>query len=503
MRRMALCLLLLLAALPVGAQKLRLNVYHTNDIHGWILSRPDPQTGVLVGGAAALANVIKADKGPKLLVDAGDWFQGAPEGSLTRGRALADMFNLLRYDAVAIGNHEFDFGQANLKELIARIRAPALAANIYRERGGRPPFARPWVIKEVDGIKVGIFGLISSNMPRLTFPENYQGLVFRREIDEARDAVQALRKAGATVIIALTHVGFEDPQRGSFEGDQSLAHHVEGIDLIVGGHSHTFLKSPLRDASHGTLIVQAGTGLTVVGRATLEIERKTGKVYYATGTLVELSVDRFGEDEGALKALRVYQREADKILDVVVATAAAALVRDRDAESPLGTWMTDCSRRWAGVDVALQNGGGIRADMPAGPVTLRHLFSIMPFDNRVVKLSMSGKLLLEALDHGVGRNKGMTQVSGASFVYDRDAPSGSRVKDVRVGLSVLQPEAVYSVAAADFMVKGGDGFSALGQAEKKEFTGILVRDVLKWCAQKEGLIRPPALGRIKPKNGRI
>src|SRR5207245_551507 len=122
----------------------------------------------------------------------------------------------------------------------------------------RVDYLRPWIIKERAGIKIGIFGLLTTNMPNLTFPDNISGLKFRREVDEAKEAVKALREQGATVIIALTHVGFESPALGRFEGDQTLATEVKGIDLIIGGHTHTPLKEPVRDATYGTLIVQDG-----------------------------------------------------------------------------------------------------------------------------------------------------------------------------------------------------------------------------------------------------
>lgn len=491
---------LALVLCALSAEGLELTVYHTNDIHGWILPRPasfyerDPSRPI--GGAAAFAAVVKKDKGPKLVLDAGDWFQGTPEGTLSKGRALVDVFNTVPYDAVAVGNHDYDLGEANLRELVAASKVPVLAANVYRQ-AARVPYLKPWIVKEIAGVKVGIFGLITSNMRNLSFARNIAGLEFRREVGEARAAVKALRAAGATVVIALTHVGFEPPDGPSFEGDQTLATEVEGIDLIVGGHTHTALKQPVKDATHGTLIVQAGTTLSSAGVVTLEIDPATKRVVSSRGRLMDLWLDEIGEDPALAAVVARYKDATDQAFSVVLATAAAAMRRDRDRESPLGSWMADCARVWAGADVFLQNGGGIRADLAAGPVTLRDLFNLMPFDNRVVKLTMSGRQISDVLDHGVGMGR-IAQISGARVRYRRSAPRGKRLGEVLVGGKPLDPRGTYTLATLDFLVQGGDGYSVFSSAAKKEYTNTLMRDVLRECALEHPLIEAPAPGRLQP-----
>ncbi|UPT74429.1 MAG: metallophosphoesterase [Elusimicrobiota bacterium] len=244
MKNLIIALLLVPAAR--AAEPIKLRVYHTNDVHGWIMPRPDKfQTNRLVGGAAALAALIAKDTGPKLVLDAGDWWQGTPEGSLTKGEAVADVFNAIGYDAVVIGNHEYDDGADSLKTLIGKIKVPVLSANTYGADGKLVPWVRASIVKEIAGVKVGIFGLTTTNMRRLAFPKNIAGLDFRREVDVAREQVKALKRQGATVIIAVTHIGLEN-EHSKHEGDQTLAREVPGIDLIVGGHSHTFLSRPVQ-----------------------------------------------------------------------------------------------------------------------------------------------------------------------------------------------------------------------------------------------------------------
>lgn len=492
-------LLALLVALPASAaEPIKLTVFHTNDIHGWIMSRPDAkEPAKLVGGFAAAAAVAKAHKGHKLVLDAGDWYQGTPEGTLSRGLVMIDLFNALPFDAVVPGNHEYDFGQANLEKLVKAAKIPVLAANIYRKSDGqRVPWLKPWLVKEIGGVKVGLFGITTSKTPGLSFPEHTDGLEFRREADEAKLAVAALKKLGATVIIAVTHVGVPKPEDPPYEGDQVIAAEVEGIDLIVGGHSHTFLKEPIRDATHGTLITQAGTTLSVLGEATLEIDPVTKKVVASRDRHIDLDISKTGEDPAMLARVRKHQAEVSKVYDQVVATAPAALVRNSDGESALGAWMTDCAREYTGAEVAFQNGGGIRADIPAGPVTRRTLFNVMPFDNRIMNLKMEGEAVKAVVDHGVGMRRIM-QFSGLEVVYSRKKPSGQRVKKIAdEDDGVLEPGEVKTVATLDFMVRGGDGFSPLSRATSQEQTQVLMRDVLIWCAEKHKEVRAPKPGRM-------
>ncbi len=484
----------LLLAAPAAA--VEVTVWHTNDIHGWLMARPakdDPKK--LVGGAPALASVLAGQPGPRLLLDAGDWWQGTPEGSLTHGDVMAEYFNALNYDAVVVGNHEYDAGQDKLKALIPKIKAPVLSANTRDAKSGkRVAWVKPWVIEEVAGVKFGIFGLTTTGMKRLAFPKNIAGLTFRREADEARDAVAELKKAGADVIIALNHVGFEADKGPKYEGDQTIAREVPGIDLIVGGHSHTFLRTAWREPNTGTLVTQAGQYLFAVGKTTLVIDDKTRRVVSSSDVLLDLDPAK-GENEEIKTLVSARVAEVDRVFSVVLATAPEALNRESDRESALGAWMTDCYRARFGGDVALQNGGGIRADLPAGPVTLRSIFNVMPFDNYLVKLTMKGADVRQVIDHGVGQAR-IAQFSGASATARRKAPAGSRLASAFVGGRPLDDAKDYSFVTLDFVVNGGDGYDAFSRASQRVETEVLARDVLRACAEAQKTVVAPPLGRI-------
>lgn len=483
------------------AETVRIAVYHTNDVHGWIQPKPatwyarDPKR--LIGGFAAAARVLQNEKLPRLLLDGGDWFQGTPEAALSSGTAVIDCFNALDYDAVVIGNHDFDYGQPQLESLARRLKATVLGSNIYRTADDkRPDYVTPWLIKDVAGVRVGIFGLITTNMRELSFEESIAGLRFRREADEARDMVRKLKAEGATVIIAVTHVGFMEPGMRVFEDDKFIAGEVEGIDLIVGGHTHSRVTGPVKDPRHGTFLVQAGSYLSQLGLVELAVDRKTGRVVESSGKLIDLWIDEVGEDPAVKELVARYQSEADKSLGVIVATAASTLTRNRNGEAPLGSWFTDCTRAWGRTDVALQNSGGIRSDLPAGPVPIRRMWEIMPFDNHIATLSLTGAQLRDTLERGISGAIAMLQVSGLSLRYRRSAEPGRRLTEVRVNGRSMKDDARYTVTTADFLVQRGDGYAALGQGEGTMLTDVLMRDVLVDCARRAKRIEPPEGGRI-------
>ncbi|HEX4046995.1 MAG TPA: bifunctional UDP-sugar hydrolase/5'-nucleotidase, partial [Elusimicrobiota bacterium] len=425
--------------------------------------------------------------------DAGDWWQGTPEGSLTKGAAVAEVFNAIGYDAVEVGNHEFDNGTASLKDLIGKLRMPVLAANIYGPDGRHVPWTKQRIIKKVDGVRFGIFGLLTTHMNGLEVPGKIAGLTFRREVDEARDQVRALKKEGADVIIAVTHVGFESPDKPPFEGDQTIAREVPGIDLIVGGHTHTTLKVPWRDPAHGTLIVQTGSYLTKAGRATLTIDPATHRVIRSSDELIELWPDRVGEDPAVKAIVDRAEARTGAAFELVVATASAELDRGAGAEeSGLGSWMADCFKEETGADAALLNGGGIRADIAAGPVTVRELFDVMPFDDAVVVVRMKGSLLRSTLDHVIGSPK-IAQIAGMTARFRPLKPRHQRLDAVTVDGAPLDDEKTYSLATLDFIAGSYPEFKS---ALSVKPTGTLARDEMRACAAKQKTVSPPAPGRL-------
>jgi len=472
------------AASPAFSKSISLRIIHTNDIHGWAMSKPDrEEPSRLVGGAAALANFVKREKAkgaPVLFVDGGDWFVGTPEGTITRGKMMVETFNALGYDATVIGNHEYDFGEDTVKDLVSQLKTSVLGTNIIKKSSGKiVDYARPYLIKEVSGVKIGVFGLTTSKMPKLNFPKNIAGLEFRDEVEAAKDMVAVLKKKGADVIVLLSHVGFEGGKRHEkLQGDQTIAREVPGIDVIVGGHTHTPIWKPER--VNGAIIVQAWAYLSHAGVVDLEVDPSSKKVLSSSGRLEKLWVDELGEDKNVSEIVKRYQAEVGKELDEVIGSSEQELVRSYKEEDQVGRWMTDCMRKWSKTDVAIQNGGGIRANIPKGPIALRNMFEVMPFMNFVVSVNMTGKDVLALFDRGVSGEIGMIEISGARFEYDSTAPAGKRIKNAWIGGERLDPEKYYSLSVPDFITEGGDDYDFSRATDKAEHP-TLIRDLLTWC----------------------
>jgi 5'-nucleotidase / UDP-sugar diphosphatase len=472
----------------------RLAVIHTNDVHGWIL--PHMTEDGPVGGFAAFAAFLSRQPKPYLLLDAGDVYQGTPEGTLTKGEAVVDGMGALGYDAAAVGNHEFDDGVDNLARLTEAAGFPFLSANVRdaevsaRRPAGRLDRVKPWILKEVSGVKVGVFGLTSADTPKMSFAKNVADVEFSDEAEAAREAVRELRAQGADVVVALTHIGWEE--------DQALARAVDGIDLIVGGHSHTRLRGARKVG--GTYIVQAGSQLWQAGRVVLEWDPRKRRLRGARARLVSLDAARWGEDAN-VKSLAAYYSEAassllGEPLDAVVGELREPLTRSYTAESPMGDWHTDALRAASGADIAVYNSGGIRNDLPAGPVTVRDLYQVAPFGNTLVTLKMRGEDVRALLEHGVGGGHGLLQVSGVRLVYDPGRPAGERVREVSAGDGPLERNRVYKVATNNFLAQGGEGYDAFREGWEVRDTGRTVLDVLIADLKSNSPLPPPARGRI-------
>lgn len=450
------------AAFYIFENTVRIVVYHTNDIHGWMMPQKikEKEKEKLVGGFAVLASYLKDKPRGYLLIDSGDFFQGTPEGDLTRGDSVLECMNALGYTAVALGNHEYDLGEENVKRLSRLAKFPFLSANTFDAKTKKGvPYAKPYILKEINGAKVAIIGLTTSNMKNLVFPKNIAGLHFEREVDTLKRVVEEVKKQGAQVILVAAHVGIETKESPpDFEGEKFLAANVPGIHLILGGHSHFGLESPYQDEKNNTLIAHNRSGLKTVTRTMLRVWKKSGKLFTSRYQLIPLEVEKYGEDSEVKKIVESYQKKVGEKLDVVIGESKMVLDR-KGIETLLGNWQTDVMRKFAKTDIAFHNIGGIRADLPEGKLTLRHMYLLSPFGNTVVKMELTGAQIKEILEHSISGRQGVLQVSGIKMVFDKSRPQGERVVEVIVNGKPLEMKKFYRVATNNFVAAGGDGYS--------------------------------------------
>lgn len=433
-----------------------IKILHTNDIHGNVKDDGKSKIG-LAKFATYVAETRAADENV-LVLDAGDMFQGVPFANLEKGQSMIELANIIGYDAMTVGNHEFDFGADNLfNNIISKLNFPVLAANVYK---GDERALDAYIVKEVDGVKVGIFGMATEETAFKSHPNNTIGYEFTDMIEAARETVSVLKeKEQAEVIIMLAHLGL-------YEGDYTsdlVAKAVDGIDLIVDGHSHTELPEGLM--VNDTLIVSTGTALNNVGEVELTVE--DGKVVNKEAEL--LGYSSFAEvapSEEVLEAIETVEAAQKPMLERVVGKAAVDLIGERSlvrtGETNLGQLATDAMLDLTGAQIAITNGGGIRASIKAGNITMNDMITVFPYGNTIMVKEIKGSDVKAALEHGVSEypneKGGFPHTAGITFTLNAYKEVGNRISDIKVNGEPIDLNQTYTVVTNDFMAAGGDGY---------------------------------------------
>ena len=482
----ALAAVLVLLAIPASTQPASLVVLHFNDVYQ--LAAVD---GGKVGGMDRLAGLIRQHQARDrctLVLLAGDLISPSVESSIFKGAQLIEGLNLLGVDAATLGNHEFDYGPAELQKRIAESTFPWVVANAFTT--GVRPFtgARMYVIRDVCGTPVGIFGLLTPETETASSPGSTW---FGDPIAVARVLVPIMQRAGARRIIGLTHMRVEE--------DEALLRAVPSVDLVIGGHEH----DPLTRTVGGRLVAKAGSDARWLGVTRLPL---TGPPMAAHALL---TVDEKTPTDPAMAAL--VKRYADRFardMDVVIGETQSSLdarnAAVRQQEAALGNYIADVMRQVVAADVAITNGGGIRSNalFPAGTIRRRDVFAWLPFGNIVVKVALTGAALRQALENGVSQWQQVggrfPQVSNIAFTFNPERPVGARVLDVKVGGQPLDDAARYTVATNDFMQRGGDGYGMLASAEVliNAAGGPLMATAVIEAVQRARTINPRVEGRI-------
>lgn len=464
----AVILILSLVIMPFNAVvfaedgRVSIVILHTNDVHGRIWEEESAAMGY-AHMAAKVEEIRKANENV-LLLDAGDTFQGSSAASLSRGESIIRIMNGMGYDAMVLGNHDFGFGAQRLFELIDMADFPVLSANTHRQDGSG--LFEAFIIKELSGIRLGIFGLTTLETPHKTHPNNVKELIFHNPVERAKEMVATLRDE-CDFVIALVHLPIMD----AVDSCERLAQEVEGIDLIVSGHSHVTLENGIE--INGVYIVQTG-----------EYGRNLGivDVVFENGILVEVrpflysptwtgaALERSTDVQSLIGEI---EQEFDEILSQVIGWTDVLLDGERNnvrtRQTNLGALVAEAMRAATGADIAITNGGGIRTSIAPGEITRRDILNVLPFNNYVVLKEMTGWEILQALEHGVsdypvpsGR---FPQVAGVTYSFAPENELGSRITEVRVAGQELDMEKTYIVALNEFIAAGGSGYTILQDGE--------------------------------------
>lgn len=463
MRRCLLCVVLLLICAGTAlAEPVTIRILHLNDFHGFANPVKTPGAKTTLGGAARLAKEIKRLRAqhPSLLLAAGDMIQGDTWARLFEGKNVIELMNQLGVDAMTLGNHEFDYGQAVLKRRISEADFPVLAANLSGF-----PCTIPRIYFNRKGLRISVIGLVTDETPQSSHPRNVTGLTFGSPLETARDQISEAELT-ADLIVLLTHQGYER--------DRLLAESLCNASspatpvplLIVGGHTHTRLEQPTRIGN--CVVMQAwehGKGLGVV-----DLTIDDGKLLKVNGRLIEITPTLGTGDRNVAALVARYTHASKALLGKSAGIAGVDLQQEgsRLHETNLGNLVADIVRQTTKAQIAIINSGTLRTGIPKGPVTVGQIYATLPFNNYLVAVRMSGRQLLAALEHGVSgiaNEEGrFPQVSGINFSFAPARPAGQRIVTASVDGVPIRPEQEYTVATLDFIAAGGDGYTSFGEA---------------------------------------
>lgn len=456
-----------------GEEKV-VTIYHTNDTHSRVDNFPMIKT---------LMNEDDADA--VFLIDAGDSFHGQSIATLERGSSIAKIFKAMGYDAMTSGNHDYNYGYEHLLELVKESEVPLLAANVKKD--GKLLFDETKII-EKNGVKIGFFGLATPETAVKTNPLNVKGIDFGTKetlVKAAQKAVDQLTAKDCDVIIGITHLGIDkDSKIKSYD----IASEVKGIDLIIDGHSHSPLSAYEEfNQANETKITSDGEYANTVGKITIKLD-KNNEVTSMDFENVALTETK--ADEEILRVITDIKEKQKPILDVVLTETPILLQGEREVvrfeHSNLGYLLCDAMINETGADIALTNGGGIRASIPVGEITKGSILTVLPFGNLVVTKSYTGATIKDALNFGLVIGGGrFTHFSGMDVTTETMMIDGAMthvVKSIKIDGEDMDPNKEYLVATNDFMAIGGDGYTMLAGGKAGNEFGSLDEALINYIS---------------------
>ncbi|WP_298914914.1 bifunctional metallophosphatase/5'-nucleotidase [uncultured Roseobacter sp.] len=502
----------------MASAEYNLTILHTNDFHARFepiskydsgCSAEDDGEGKCFGGSARLVTAIaeaRARSNNSILVDGGDQFQGTLFYTYYKGALAAEMMNKLGYDGMTVGNHEFDDGPEVLRGFMDAVNFPVLMSNadVSNEPLLADKLAKSTVI-ERGGEKIGLIGLTPEDTDELASPGD--NITFSDPVAAVQGEVDRLSAEGVNKIIVLSHSGYRT--------DQRVAAETTGVDVIVGGHSNSLLSNS-SDRAEGPYPTMVGDTAIVQAYAYGKFLGELNVTFDDAGNITEAKGEPILIDGNVAKdadtAARIAEAAAplDKIRNKVVAETAAEIVGVREdcraKECAMGNLIADAMLarvKDQGVEIAIQNGGGIRASIDAGEVTMGEVLTVLPFQNTLSTFQVTGETILAALENGVSEHEEgagrFPQVAGMSYAFDVSKPAGSRISDVMVGGAPIDLAKVYSVVSNNYVRNGGDGYDMFKAAQNAYDFGPDLADVTAEFLAANGPYSPYTDGRITAK----
>ncbi|MBC7187734.1 MAG: bifunctional metallophosphatase/5'-nucleotidase [Calditrichaeota bacterium] len=484
---------LALASAAAQVPPAELVILHTNDMHAQFQPSSPEQGRTKVGGMVALEYFVqkaRSEGKPTLLLDAGDYMTGTPLASMeahgARGGGFVEMMNIVGYNAAALGNHEFDNGQDNLKKLIALADFDVLCANLWRGDSLFAPL--PYKVYQVGPLRVGVIGLILEKLFDEVARRQVEGLRVEPVVQAAQRAIDELDPI-TDLIILLTH-------QGDYE-DRALASAIRGADVIIGGHSHTRIPNPQK--VNGVIVAQTGSNLQSLGR--LDLQVAADSVVSFRGTLIPLLVDSVHTPNPRMVELvDGYQKRIEEDYGQVIGRLLTDWRGSRYGESNVGNFVADVMRKTVDADFATINSGGIRKNIKAGPLRKLDIVELLPFANTLVTFECTGKELLTFLEFNARnvalQRGGLMQVSGLTCTY-QVVDSLVRVVNASVRGKPINPRATYRGVTVDFVIYGQAERYMGFEPKNPQNTGLMLSEVVIDYIKKHPRVSSKVEGRFK------
>jgi len=480
-----------------------------NETHGQLVplsERNADGSRTAVGGAAALGTYLDREEAENplrtLTVDSGDFMQGPAISSYFEGKSTVEVYNEIGVDSVAVGNHEFDWGRDALNQRIAEARFPFLANNIIEDATGKQPAGiAPYKVFKRDGLKIGVIGVGNPDTKNVTLPEATEGLSFldlQKTATEVAGFVKELKAAKVETVVLTPHMGLETATEGPLADLLKAlpAETADELDFALGGH----IPLDITTEVNGVPVVQPLGNTRGYADVTLTVDRRTGDVTKYAATSDRVLTDSVPPDPAVKAIVDRYQVELQAALGETVGESTTSILRGatRTVESEMGNFVADSMRTYyPEVDFAFQNAGGLRADIDQGPITLEEVYAVLPFNNTLVTMNLTGAQVEQVLEEGANSQYGTVQVSGLTWAYDADAPFGDRVTRVTLPDGTpIDPNATYKIATNNFMATGGDQFITLTKGTNTTDTQTNLVDTVVRYLELNSPVDPQVEGRL-------
>ena len=461
----------------------------------------------MIGGIAemtALIRELRESEPNTFLFDSGDIFTGAL-AKLTEGALAFELMITMGYDAMAIGNHEFEYGTEILAWEKNRAPFPVLGANFFYKDTDHP-FAQPHAIIERGGVRIGVIGIMGQDAVSAIIPSFIAALDVTDPAEAVRLSVAELRD-NVDLIVLLTHQGKTAPMQTDAESDPrlqrdidadiALAGAVEGIDVLLAGHADAGTPTPVIHPETGTIIMQTYGQATHLGFLQLTLDGETGAVTSYDGKLIPVDAARLKPDPLILEKLEKYRATHSEIYTRVGRTAAR-MNRRYIEESDIGNLFADIFVAVSGADIGVVHSGSLRKDLPEGDVTRADLLDIYPFVDPIILMELTGDQLRRVLEQSLTLERGLLQVSGLEVVYDLSKPEKERLVSISVTRKgrAIEPTERITVAVSGFLAEGGDLYDAFPEGRTIRELGK-VSDVVIQYFRDHDVVAVPPRGRQK------